>query len=206
MHDSLAHVGGRKVRAGRAGGSHIFHHCLILLLQVRRCAGDECGNILEFFGRRRDLPMVSAIGPGWIRGPGRRWGGPDVARVLVVDDDPDLRALVEVRLKRLGHLVLAVGSGAEALEVLAVRGAPEIAVLDVLLPGMTGFDLLARLRQIPACAELPIIFLSGRVEAADIEAGRALGATYLTKPLVISALANALDQALLATPRADASW
>lgn len=130
-----------------------------------------------------------------------------MARVLVVDDDPGVRALVEVRLKRLGHLVLAVGSGAEALEVLALKGAPEIAVLDVLMPGMTGFDLLARLREDPSCADLPVIFLSGRVEPADIEAGRALGATYLTKPVVFTALANALDQALLASmTRADAGW
>lgn len=128
-----------------------------------------------------------------------------MARVLLVEDDPDLRVLVEVRLKRLGHLVLTVGSAVEALEVLAVKGPPDVAVLDVVMPGMSGLELLTRLRADPALAALPAVFLSGRVEPADIEAGRALGATYLTKPVVITALAAAIDEALLvAAP--DGSW
>ncbi len=130
-----------------------------------------------------------------------------MARVLLVEDDPDIRTLVEVRLRRLGHLVLGVGSGDEALSVLAAKGAPDVAVLDVLLPGMTGLELLHRLRQDPAYAALPAVFLSGRVEAADIAAGRALGATYLTKPVVITALANAIEQSQQAAVEVGAgSW
>ncbi len=128
-----------------------------------------------------------------------------MARVLVVEDDPDLRSLVEVRLGRVGHQVRAVGSGAEALEVLAAGRMPDIAVLDVLMPGMSGLELLEQLRQDPAYEALPVVFLSGRIEPADIEAGRALGATYLTKPVVITALIEAIEQVLLAVA-SDTSW
>jgi len=127
-----------------------------------------------------------------------------MARVLVVEDDPDIRVLLEVRLRRVGHLVVGVGSGEEALSVLAGKGAPDIAVLDVLMPGMSGLDLLTRLRQDSAYTSMPAIFLSGRVQPSDIAAGRALGATYLTKPLVLSALAQAIDEAL--QPASAGTW
>lgn len=130
-----------------------------------------------------------------------------MTRVLLVEDDPDLRAMVEVRLRRLGHLVVSVGSALEALEVLTGRGVPDVLVLDVLMPGMSGLDLLVRLRQDPAFATLPAVFLSGRVLPEDIAAGRALGATYLTKPVVITALAAAIEQSLtVSAGLGDGSW
>lgn len=119
-----------------------------------------------------------------------------MAKILVVDDDPDVRSLVEVRLRRLGHRVVAVGSGEEALEVVADKGAPELFVLDVLMPGMDGLELLQTLRRDHDVADAPVIFLSARIQESDIAAGQALGATYLTKPLVLSALANAVERSL----------
>jgi len=129
-----------------------------------------------------------------------------MAKVLVVEDDPDIRALVEVRVGRMGHLVVGVGSGQEALTMLAEKGAPDVAVLDVLMPGMTGLELLSAMRQNSACRDTPAIFLSGRVQPVDIAAGRAMGATYLTKPLVLSALASAIELALEPAAAADGSW
>ena len=128
-----------------------------------------------------------------------------MAKVLVVEDDADIRGLVENRLRRHGHRVVAVGSGEEALATIAEKGAPDVAVLDVLMPGMTGLDLLRTLREDPTTAALPAVFLSGRIQESDIEAGRSLGATYLTKPLVLSALVHAVESA--AEPAAaSASW
>lgn len=129
-----------------------------------------------------------------------------MARVLVVEDDPDIRTLLEVRLRRMGHRVLGAGSGEEALSVMADKGVPDVAVLDVLMPGMSGLDLLAQLRQDSAYSAMPVIFLSGRVEAADIAAGRALGATYLTKPVVLTALSDAIDRSLETAASAPAGW
>jgi len=117
-------------------------------------------------------------------------------KVLIVDDDPDIRMLLEKRLRGMGHLVVGAGSAADALTVLAERGVPDIAVLDVLMPEVTGLELLTQLRQDPAYAAMPVVFLSGRVQESDIAAGRALDATYLTKPVVISALKMAIDRAL----------
>jgi len=127
-------------------------------------------------------------------------------RLLVVDDDPDMRGLVEARLKRAGHLVMGVGSGEEALAILAGKGPPDLAILDVLMPGMSGLELLTMLRQEPAYATMPAIFLSGRIEARDIAAGTALGATYLTKPVVFTALVKAIDDALKPAAAAAGGW
>jgi len=129
-----------------------------------------------------------------------------MAKVLVVEDDVDIRGLVENRLRRHGHRVVSVGSGEEALAAIAEKGAPDVAVLDVLMPGMSGLDLLRTLRADPVTAHLPAVFLSGRIQESDIDAGRALGATYLTKPLALSALVNAVESATAEPAAARATW
>ena len=129
-----------------------------------------------------------------------------MARVLVVEDDPDIRQLVELRLRGLGHRVVSAASGAEALSVIAERGAPEVVVLDVAMPGMTGLEVLRTLRADPEHAHLPAIFLSARVRPEDIAAGEALGVIYLTKPFVVSALAKAIEKALAVTAETAGSW
>jgi len=115
-------------------------------------------------------------------------------RVLIVDDDPNLRHLVSIRLQKAGHRVLAADSAAEALAVVQERGAPDVVVLDVTMPGMTGLELLPVMRSLEGCTDLPAIFLSGRVEHHDVAAGRALNATYLTKPFSAIALTKAVDR------------
>jgi len=129
-----------------------------------------------------------------------------MAKILVVDDDTDIRTLVETRLRRLGHRVVSAGSGEEALALITEKGAPELVVLDVLMPGMSGLELLSTIRQDPDLRRVPAVFLSGRVLESDIEAGRALDATYLTKPLVLSALASAVDRALDAEAVSTGTW
>jgi CheY-like chemotaxis protein len=117
-----------------------------------------------------------------------------MARVLVVDDDPDILDLVRLRLQSRGHPVLTASSGPEALKLLARRQPPDIAVLDVSMPGMTGFELLKQLRAKEGYESMPAIFLSARVQPADVEQGRALGAVYLTKPFVTNALMKAIER------------
>ncbi len=116
-----------------------------------------------------------------------------MARLLGVEDNPDICLLLEVKLRGLGHLVVGAESGEQALTLLADKGGPDLAVLDVLLPGMSGLDLLTLLRHDAAYTTMPAIFLSGRIEDSDIAAGTALGAVYLTKPVVIAALAQAIE-------------
>jgi CheY-like chemotaxis protein len=68
--------------------------------------------------------------------------------------------------------VLGAASADEALQLVAERGVPDVIVLDVLMPGLSGLDLLSRLRNDPASARLPAVFLSARVQESDIAAGR----------------------------------
>lgn len=117
-----------------------------------------------------------------------------MARILVVDDDHDILKLVEHRLRKGGHQTIAVSSAQEALDVVRDRGKPDIAVLDVGMPGMDGMELLRRPRDLEGVDDLPAIFLSARVQPEDIEAGRALGAAYLTKPFSGVALLNTVTK------------
>jgi DNA-binding response OmpR family regulator len=129
-----------------------------------------------------------------------------MANVLVVEDTPELRTLLEVRLSHSGHRVISAASGEEALGLLALKGPPDVAVLDVVMPGMTGLELHARLREDPAYASTPVIFLSSRVDPDDVSVGRSLGAVYLTKPVVFSALTAAIERVLKPVAAKDAGW
>ncbi len=126
-----------------------------------------------------------------------------VARVLVVDDDDDIRNLVQARLQGAGHLVVSAGTADAALGLVEDKGAPDVAVLDVDLPGMSGLDLLQELRRREGMNDLPVVFLSAKVQEEDVEAGRSLGAVYLTKPFVATALLNAVEKAV---PSAGGTW
>jgi DNA-binding response OmpR family regulator len=130
-----------------------------------------------------------------------------MARVLVVDDDQDLLTLVEIQLRRHGHQVVRAASGPDALSIVRERGAPpEVAVLDVAMPEMNGFELLVALRGLPGLENLPVVFLSARVSPEDVDAGRALEAEYLTKPYVMSALLATISKLLDKSADRTGTW
>jgi DNA-binding response OmpR family regulator len=102
--------------------------------------------------------------------------------VLAADDDEDILALVTFRLERSGYTVLQARDGAEALE-LARGEKPDLAVLDVMMPKMDGFELTRRLRAEEATSKMPIILLTARAQDADVQEGFDAGADdYLRKP------------------------
>jgi CheY-like chemotaxis protein len=127
-----------------------------------------------------------------------------MARVLVVDDNEDILNLVQTRLRKAGHLTVGAQSGDEALQVVAEKGAPEVVVLDVDMPGMTGLELLEELRKRDGLSALPAVFLSAKVQPEDIRRGQELGAAYLTKPFVAAALIDAIDKAI--PEKAGGAW
>jgi len=103
-------------------------------------------------------------------------------RILVIDDEPDLRALVRVNLEQAGHRVETVENGRDALAALK-ESLPDLVVLDLMLPDISGTDLCRRLRYDPETAELPIIMLTAKGEEVDRVVGFELGADdYVTKP------------------------
>nr|MCW2728370.1 response regulator receiver protein [Aeromicrobium sp.] len=87
-----------------------------------------------------------------------------MAKILVVDDNPDLLALVVRRLQRAGHRVQQAGLPTDALELVRTMGAPDVVVLDVTMPVLNGMELLAALREVTGRPDLPAVFLSGRIE------------------------------------------
>ncbi|HEX2031603.1 MAG TPA: response regulator [Actinomycetota bacterium] len=113
--------------------------------------------------------------------------------VLVVDDDDDVRRLLTIQLFLEGYEVFDAAGADEARAQVAKHGLPDVAVIDVKLRGMSGFELLQVLRH---DAHLPAVFLSGKVQQRDVDAGRALGATYVTKPFDINSLLRAMANAI----------
>lgn len=121
-----------------------------------------------------------------------------VARILVVEDDRVTSTLVHHRLVRDGHEVRAFDNGARALE-WASGNDFECAVLDVKVPGMDGFELLAKLRAEPRHADVPIIMLTGMGAESDVIRGLELGADdYMLKPFSPSELLARVRRLLLA--------
>ena len=103
-------------------------------------------------------------------------------RILVVDDEPDIVALVVYHLAKAGYRVSSAASGPDAL-ALAKRDRPALVVLDLMLPGMSGFDVLAKLRDDEGTAKMGVLMLTARKEEPDRIRGLELGADdYLTKP------------------------
>ena len=103
-------------------------------------------------------------------------------RILVVDDEPDIVALVAYHLAKAKYRVATASTGPDAL-AMAARERPSLIVLDEMLPGLSGFDVLARLRADRETAGVGVLMLTARKEEADRIRGLELGADdYLTKP------------------------
>jgi DNA-binding response OmpR family regulator len=102
--------------------------------------------------------------------------------VLVADDDPDILTLVGFRLERAGYEVLPARDGEEAL-ALALERQPDLAILDVMMPKLDGYEVTQRLRSNRATSGMPVILLTARVQEADITRGFEAGADdYIKKP------------------------
>lgn len=105
-----------------------------------------------------------------------------MARVMAVDDDHVIRGLLEVNLEMEGHEVVLAVDGQDALEK-AVSTAPDLILLDVMMPNVNGWQVAEVLKTDPETRHIPIVFLSARAMEADVRKGLALGVQqYVTKP------------------------
>jgi two-component system, OmpR family, response regulator len=126
-----------------------------------------------------------------------------IPQVLVVDDEPNIRELVQVALKFHGCSVTIAASGREALR-LADASRPDLIVLDVMMPDMDGFEVCRRLRA--AGNEVPVIFLTARDTSSDTVTGLAIGGDdYVTKPFSVEALVARVRAVLRRASRASAA-
>ncbi len=114
-------------------------------------------------------------------------------RVLIADDDPDVRELVEFKLRQSGWDVSTARDGEDALAQL-IAAPPDVAVLDIMMPKLSGLDVCREIRQREGVDELPILLLTAKAQEADVERGFALGADdYVVKPFSPRELASRLD-------------
>lgn len=96
-------------------------------------------------------------------------------KVLLVDDDPDIRFIGELALREVAGWDVRVASGGEEALEIVDREPLDLILLDVMMPGLDGPTLLVRLREIPATAEVPIVFVTAKVQAREVERYLAMG-------------------------------
>jgi CheY-like chemotaxis protein len=116
-----------------------------------------------------------------------------MGRVLVVDDEPDVLLLCRLNLQQRGHELLEASNGPTALE-LARERQPEVIVLDLMLPGMNGYEVLENLKQDERTSDIPVLVLTAKSLRADRERSHGLGASgFLTKPFLPTELCDMVE-------------
>ena len=122
------------------------------------------------------------------------------ASILIADDDPDILLLLSVYFERAGYDVAQARNGSEALQ-LATEQLPSIAMLDVTMPGLDGFEVTRALRENAATRSMPVILLTARAQATDVAQGMAAGADeYVKKPFEAADLIDRVERLLRDVP------
>lgn len=122
-----------------------------------------------------------------------------MAKVMVVDDEPNIVLSLEFLMQQAGFQVVTAATGEEALELIN-QTAPNLVLLDISLPGISGFEVLQSLRQQADFKNLPIIMLTAHGREAEKEKGLALGADdYITKPFSTQELVEKVKSLLAET-------
>lgn len=124
----------------------------------------------------------------------------DKRRILVADDEPNIVLSLTFLMERAGYEVEVVDNGEDALK-RATESTPDLLLLDVMLPRLSGFEVCQKLRAHPACRTLPIIMLTAKGRDSEISKGLALGANvYITKPFSVQELLAQVAAMLGRTP------
>lgn len=117
-------------------------------------------------------------------------------RILIVDDEPGMIEILEINLAHEGYNVTGVLNGPEAL-VQARANPPALIILDVMMPGMNGWQVLEQLQADPRTAEIPVVMLTVMAQSEDVVKGLEKGAIeYITKPFHISAVSETVKLVL----------
>lgn len=114
----------------------------------------------------------------------------ELKRILYVEDEPDIQAVAKIALEAVGGFELKVCSGGEEAIAAATDFAPDLFLLDVMMPGMDGPTTLSELRKLPGLENVPTIFMTAKVQPQEIEHFKSLG--------VIEVIAKPFDPMLLA--------
>jgi putative two-component system response regulator len=119
-------------------------------------------------------------------------------KILVVDDDADNSFSLKVRLEKLdpSYEVRCVDSGQQCLALLRDEGIPDLILLDIMMPEMSGWETFDKIRGNPVWRTIPVVFLTARVDDRAKIAGSFLGDEYIEKPYEIQDLKNKIDKLL----------
>jgi DNA-binding response OmpR family regulator len=113
-----------------------------------------------------------------------------MAKILIAEDEPDIRELVAFMLRFAGYEVMAASNGEEAVQV-ATRDVPDLVLMDVRMPRMTGYDACRLMKSNPNLRDVPVVFLSAKGQESEIQSGLEAGAEeYLLKPFSPDELTN----------------
>ncbi|MCE1254655.1 MAG: response regulator [Anaerolineae bacterium] len=119
-----------------------------------------------------------------------------MAKILIADDEKDIRDLISFTLKFAGYEVVAFGDGQEALDAVP-REMPDLILLDVRMPRMTGYEACQKIKQDERIQHIPVVFLSAKGQEAEIQTGLNMGATeYLLKPFAPDELISSVRELL----------
>ncbi len=113
-----------------------------------------------------------------------------MAKILIAEDEPDIRELVAFMLRFAGYEVMAASNGEEAVQA-ATREVPDLVLMDVRMPRMTGYDACRIMKANPNLHDVPVVFLSAKGQESEIQSGLEAGAEeYLLKPFSPDELTN----------------
>jgi DNA-binding response OmpR family regulator len=119
-----------------------------------------------------------------------------MAKIVIAEDEPDIRELIAFTLRFAGHDVITGQNGLEGYE-LTKREHPDLVMFDVRMPKMTGYDACKKIKEDPDIADTPVIFLSAKGQENEIEAGLSAGAEeYLLKPFAPDQLTERVKSVL----------
>lgn len=120
-------------------------------------------------------------------------------KVLIVDDEPNIVAALEFLLEKSGYAVKVAANGEDALAQLD-RFKPDLVLLDVMMPKVSGYELCQRMRSQPQWRDIKIVMLSAKGREVEVSKGMSLGADlYVTKPFSSTELVAAIDKLLPGT-------
>ena len=119
-----------------------------------------------------------------------------MAKILIAEDERDIRDLIEFTLTFAGHQVVKATNGAQAVE-MAIQVMPDLIMMDVRMPKMTGYEACRALKQIDAVKNIPIVFLSAKGQDTEVETGLDAGAyEYILKPFAPEQLTKRIQTIL----------
>jgi two-component system alkaline phosphatase synthesis response regulator PhoP len=120
-----------------------------------------------------------------------------MARILIAEDEPDIRDLVAFTLRFAGYEVITANNGEEAVQV-AAHMLPDLILMDVRMPRMTGYDACRAMKALPTLKDTPIVFLSAKGQESEVQTGLEAGAEeYLLKPFAPDQLTDRVRAILL---------